>query len=408
MNITEISVKQLLTPETGNRIVWDSKLRGFGVRTTAGSVKSFILDYRFKGRQRRYTIGQHPEFSVVAARAEAEDLRKRIRDGHDPMEERNQNRGEPLLSDLMTEYKEDAQNRKRATSLRNDKSMIDKIISPKLGRLRLQAVTERDIATLHASLKETPYRANRVLALLSSIFNFGIKKKWTTLNPARGIDKFAESKRERWLTVEELQKFKEGLDRYKDQKAANALRLLMLTGSREGEVLKAEWEQFDLARGVWTKPSHNTKQKKVEHIPLSGPALKLLEAIVPEDATGPLFPGRRADKNGGARVSLRRPWIQACKAAGLAEEIPFQGKRGPLVRYRPTVRIHDLRHNFASHLASNGVSLQIVGKLLGHTQASTTMRYAHLQDEALRSATNKFGTIFTKAAAKKTTVKKEA
>ena len=147
-------------------------------------------------------------------------------------------------------------------------------------------------------------------------------------------------------------------------------------------------------------------KRQVEHIPLSAPALKLLETMVPKDAAGPLFPGRNTDKNGGARVSLRRPWIQACKAAGMVDEIPFEGKRGTLIRYRPTVRVHDLRHNFASHLASNGVSLQIVGKLLGHTQASTTMRYAHLQDEALRSATNKFGTIFRNAAAKKAGARK--
>jgi integrase len=108
-------------------------------------------------------------------------------------------------------------------------------------------------------------------------------------------------------------------------------------------------------------------------------------------AAGPLFPGLT---KGEARTTLRRPWVQACKAAGLVREIAVEGKRETLTSYRPTLRVHDLRHNFASHLASNGVSLQVVGKLLGHTQASTTMRYAHLQDEALRSATNKFGRIF--------------
>jgi integrase len=144
---------------------------------------------------------------------------------------------------------------------------------------------------------------------------------------------------------------------------------------------------------VWTKPSHHTKQKKDEHIPLSGPALKLLESMQTPDATGPLFPGLK----GEARTTLRRPWVQACKAAGLVREIAVEGKRGTLTRHHPTLRVHDLRHNFASHLASNGVSLQVVGKLLGHTQASTTMRYAHLQDEALRSATNKFGRIFEQA-----------
>jgi integrase len=231
---------------------------------------------------------------------------------------------------------------------------------------------------------------NRVLALLSTMFNFAIEAKWTTDNPARGVKKFAEEKRENWLSVEQIQRFREALDKYKDQRAANCLRLLLLTGSRAGEALRAEWSEFDLARGVWTKPSHHTKQKKAEHVPLSAPAIDLLRGIKPRNATGPLFPG----KESSARVTLRRPWVQACKAAGLAEAYTVEGKRKKmLVRYRPTVRLHDLRHSYASHLVSNGVSLQIVGKLLGHVQASTTMRYAHLQDEALRAATNQLATI---------------
>jgi integrase len=271
--------------------------------------------------------------------------------------------------------------------------MIDNIIRPGIGKLRLKAVGRRDIEALHLSLKPTLYAANRLLSLLSKMFNLGIQWKWTTDNPARGVPRFQEGKRERWLTTEEIQRFREALDSYTDQNAANALRLLLLTGSREGEVLKAEWKQFDFQRGVWTKPSHNTKQKRVEHIPLSTAALKLLKGMMPKDATGALFPGR----HGGARVSLRRPWIQACKASGLAEAEQVKGKHRMITRYRPTIRIHDLRHNFASHLASNGVTLQVVGKLLGHTMAQTTMRYAHLQDEALRAATNRFGEIYSEA-----------
>ena len=390
--IVEKSIKKMDAPEHGNRIEWDSEIPGFGVRVTAAGAMSFILDYRIAGRQRRYTIGRHPELTVVAARAEAGKLRARIRDGHDPMEERNQGRLEPTLGDLAAEYLERyAVPNKRPTSLRNDRQMIDNHIRPKIANLRLKAVSRRDIEVLHLSLKATPYTANRVLSLLSKMFNLGIQWKWTTENPARGIPRFPEDKRERWLTTGEIQQFREALDTYEDQNAANALRLLMLTGSREGEVLKAEWDQFDFQRGVWTKPSHNTKQKRVEHIPLSKPALALLQTMMPENATGPLFPGR----NGGARVSLRRPWIQACKASGLVETEQIKGKRGMITRYHSTVRIHDLRHSYASHLVSNGVSLQIVGKLLGHTQASTTMRYAHLQDETLRDATNQFGKIFT-------------
>jgi integrase len=222
------------------------------------------------------------------------------------------------------------------------------------------------------------------------MFNVGIQWKWTADNPARGIRRFSEEKRICWLTPDEMQRFREALDSYVDQNAANALRLLMLTGSREGEVLKAEWEQFDFQHNVWTKPSHNTKQKREEHIPLGETAIELLKSMMLKNATGPLFPGAK----GGARVSLRRPWIQACKASGLVETAQIKGKRGMVTRYSPTVRIHDLRHNFASHLATSGVSLLVIGKLLGHTQPSTTMRYAHLQDSALRAATNQFGDIF--------------
>jgi integrase len=181
----------------------------------------------------------------------------------------------------------------------------------------------------------------------------------------------------------------------------------LLTGSRAGEALHAEWKEFDLTRGVWTKPTHHTKQKREEHVPLSAPAIELLRIIKPRNATGPLFPGtKRKGRNGKMtggdnRVSLKRPWLQALKAAGLVtvemvkgKRVGKDGKAKMLKRYKPTVRIHDLRHSYASHLVSNGVGLQIVGKLLGHVQASTTMRYAHLQDEALRAATNRLSTIY--------------
>jgi site-specific recombinase XerD len=112
-----------------------------------------------------------------------------------------------------------------------------------------------------------------------------------------------------------------------------------------------------------------------------------------DDATGALFPGT----TGKPRVTLRRPWVQICKAAGLSEVFTLQGKRRTITRSRPKIRIHDLRHSFASHLVSNGVSLHIVGKLLGHTQAQTTQRYAHVADQALRDASNRMGEIYKTA-----------
>src|ERR1035437_7364604 len=402
--IVDKSIKKMDAPERGNRIEWDSEIPGLGVRITASGVTSFILDYRICGRQRRYTIGRHPELTIAAARIEAGELRARIRDGHDPMEERNQSRSDPTMKDLADRYlKEYAEVNKRPTSIRNDRQMINRLILPRIGKLRLKAIGKRDIELLHASLKETPYHANRVLSLLSKMFNIAIGWDWMTKNFAHKMPRFQEDKRKRYLTVEELQRFREALDAYEDQNAPYALRLLMLTGSRAGEVLKAEWEHFDLQRGVWTKPSAHTKQKTEEHIPLSKPALDLVRKMKPESATGPLFPGKEP-KDGterGARTTLRNPWVQACKAAGLVKEMPVKGKRRMKVRYQPTVRIHDLRHSYASHLVSKGVGLQIVGKLLGHTQAETTMRYSHIQDAALRAATNQFGEIYEAAEAAK-------
>jgi integrase len=417
--ITQQSVKKLVTEKPVAKIVWDEELRGFGVRLTEAGTITYVLDYYFRGKKRRYCIGRHPEFTADAARKDAMALKVDIVDGHDPLAERHEWKNEPTFSALAVAYLKDAKKRKRESSLYDDRRMLGmkkdkdepiaevdeaqrkKRILTVLGERRLAEIKQSDIARFHESLRDTPYQANRVLALLSSIFNYGTAHKWTESNPAKGIVKFEEAKRERFLTVEELQRFREALDKYKDQSAANALRLLMLTGSRASEVLMASWEEFDLQRGVWTKPSHHTKQKKVEHVPLSAPALKLLEGMAPENPNGPLFPGKDGE---GARVSLKRPWIAACRAAKLVAQYQIDGKRNDkdgqpvkLTRYRPTVRVHDLRHNFASHLASNGVSLQVVGKLLGHTQAATTMRYAHLQDAPLREAANQFGLIFEQA-----------
>jgi integrase len=393
--ITQRTIANLRLPTRANRILYDREIPGFGVRITPAGAVSFILNYRIRGRERRYTIGRHPELTAIAARERAMQLRVGLMDGCDPLEARQQDRLEPTVNELATEYLErHAATHKRASSVRNDRQMINNIIRPALGSLRLQAVGKRDLETLQASYKATPYRANRVLALLSKMFSLATEWEWITDNPARGIPRFHEDKRERWLTEQELHRFTKALDAYPDQNAADALRLLLLTGAREGEVLKADWPQFDLQRGVWTKPSHHTKEQKIEHVPLSAAALDLLRQMKRKaGATGPLFPG----VNGKPRVTLRRPWVQICKAVGLSDVITLQGKRRTITRSKPKVRIHDLRHSFASHLVSNGVSLHIVGKLLGHTQAQTTQRYAHVADQAMRDASNRMGEIFRTA-----------
>jgi integrase len=397
--IIETTIKKLRPPEQGSNIEWDAQIPGFGVRITAAGVVSFVLSYRIFGRKRNYTIGRWPEWTASAARDEALTLKRRIRDGVDPLEEKHRDHTEPTLDDLAAEYMaSDGESKKRPGSVRNDRRMLKAIVCPRLGKMRLKAIGKRDVEALHSLLKETPYQANRVLGLLHTMFNYAIEQEMMVSNPAHKIQKFPEEKRECFLTIEAMQKLHEAIERYPDVSVRDALLLLMLTGSREGEVLKATWEEFDLERGVWTKPRRHTKEKKIEHIPLSPETIKLLESMQTPGATGPLFPGR----NGGARVSLTRPWLQVCKAAGLVEAVTIKGKRGPLVRYRPTLRIHDLRHNFASHLVNKGVSLQIVGKLLGHSQIATTMRYSHLQDAALRDATGIFSEIYTDVSKRKT------
>lgn len=171
----------------------------------------------------------------------------------------------------------------------------------------------------------------------------------------------------------------DALDQSTNQRAVNAIRLLTFTGARMSEVLKAEWSQIDFERGVWTKPSAHTKQRKTEHIPLSAPALALLSKMKDEAVSGVLFifPG---DALGKPLQYFTKEWAKVTKQAGL------EG-----------VRIHDLRHTYASHLVSSGLSLEIVGKLLGHTQTSTTQRYGHLADDPLREATNRMGVIVEQA-----------
>lgn len=344
--ISEDFVKRLKPPEQGQHIEWDDKIPGFGVRINSGGAIAFVLNYTLNKKRRRFKIGRYPNWSATAARERAQELAVAVDKGDDPQEQRHKSDSEPTFGELAEQYLEHAETYKRPGSLRNDRGNIKRLL-PQLESIQVKAITHRQIEKIHSSLKATPYHANRVRSLLSVMFNLAIKRGWRTDNPVKGVPKFDEDKRERWLTVDEIGRLERALDAYSGQQAADAIRLLMLTGSRESEVLKADWKQFDVKRGIWTKPSHHTKQKKIEHVPLSAAALALLRRLKPKHA-GPLFPGA---KNGDARVTIRKPWVQVCKAAGLSEAVERKGKRRRIVRYKPTLRIHDLRHNYATHLS---------------------------------------------------------
>jgi len=355
------------------RFYSDGEVRGFNFRVGVDGAASFTLTYRVHFRQRRYLMGHWPEMSVAEARNIAVDLRKAIRDGHDPLAEKALDREAPLVRDLARRYLEHAEKKNRASTLHNYKHMLDGVILPKLGRLRVDAVTSDDVERLHSSMRATPYRANRVLALLSVMFKHAVRWKMRADNPRIGVTPYPEEKHEEWLREHELERVERELEARAGKPAADALLLILLTGSRKGEVLSAQWREFDLDRGVWTKPSAHTKQKRIEHLPLNRKAIRLLTRMrhwtpdAPSDAF--LFPGREE----GSLSSINRMWREVSAAAGIAR-----------------FRIHDLRHSFGSVLVSNGTSIEVVGKLLGHTQMQTTKRYAHLADQVVRDASDLF------------------
>lgn len=361
-----------LAPSDREIVYWDDVIRGFGVRVKPNGAKSYVIQYRNRstGRSKRKTIGQvGPLISFAQARSEAIRLLSEVVRGGDPVEDTRAMRNAERVSDLADQYiTHHARPKKRPKSVANDVSMLNAIILPKLGNKNVAEVTHRDIQVLHNGLHATPYRANRTLSLLSKMFELSIRWGWRQDNPAKGVEKFREEKRDRWLSESELIRLTRALDSQPNQMAANAIRLQLLTGARIGEVLSSRWQDYDLKRGVWTKPSHHTKQKRTEHLPLSGAAVELLTAMkATADGTEQLlFPGRVP---GQPITNLKRFWNAVTAEAKLTD-----------------YRLHDNRHTHASHLVSSGLSLPIVGRLLGHTNPITTQRYAHLADDPLREA----------------------
>jgi integrase len=358
-------------------VVWDETLPGFGVRVKPSGVRSYIVQYRNRstGASKRLTIGRHgPLLTFDQAKKRARVLLADAMRGEDPAEARKVARKAPSVADLAADYLErHAVPKKRPKSVRDDRAMLDTIILPKLGSKKVSSVGRRDIEAIHVTMNDRPYQANRVLSLLSKMFNLAVEWGWRSDNPAKDIERYQEHKRDRWLSEDELRRLCSVLDEHPNMRAANAVRLQLLTGARLGEVLTSRKNDFDLQRGVWTKPSHQTKQKRAEHVPLSAQATALIASIVetsdPESSF--LFPG---NKPGQPRREIKKFWSVVIRRAGITN-----------------YRRHDNRHTYASHLVSSGLSLKIVGRLLGHTTTTTTKRYAHLADDPLRAATDRFG-----------------
>jgi integrase len=412
--LTDKLVRALPVPDSGATITYDAEVPGFGARITANGARAFVLNYRCAGCERRMTIGRFPTWSATAAREEARELRRKVDAGIDPMHEREMDaaaalaaRAAPTLHDLFARYQSEHLPRKSPRAAADDASMWQKIVLPRLGTRKVAEVRPDEIDALHAEISKTrPVRANRVVEVVRKAFNLAIRWGWRADNPASGVHRNPEEKRARYLSDTELVRLCKALAAHPERTSASAIKLLMITGARRSEVLTARWEMFDLDAGIWVKPSAHTKQRKAHRVPLSAPAVQLLTdlrttanamAATTGAAVSPyVFPGR----NGRPITDLKRTWLSVCRAAGLAERIENPAPDGsvvktengePVIAWRATARLHDLRHTYASILASHGLSLPIIGALLGHTQPQTTARYAHLLDDPLRAATEHVG-----------------
>ncbi len=375
---TEKQLRELAPPDRGHKIVYDETVKGFGFRITAAGARSFVLNYRVAGRERRITIGSSPDWTFKAARELGKLLKRRIDMGEDPMRGRDEERAALTIAQLCDVFEAEHLPSRRATTREDYRSLMRLYIRPHFGSMKVGALRHTDVAALHREIaKRAPYRANRMLAVLSVMMARAVKEGWRPDNPASGVAKAHEEKRERFLAPAEIARLTEALAAHPEKMSSNAVRLLLLTGARRGEVLSATWEQFDLSAGVWSKPSASTKQRRAHRVPLSAPARALLADMQREAVPGcPLvFPSSKTSR---PLTEIKRTWASVCKTAGLA-----------------SVRLHDLRHSYASVLASSGLSLHIVGALLGHTQPRTTARYSHLYDEVLRAATERVGAIVT-------------
>lgn len=362
--------------KSGAQYVWDSLLTGFGLRLYRSGRKVFVVVYRASGVQRFLTLGRHGELTPDQARDLAAEVLLRVRQGGDPSGERQAYREAPTMADLAERYMEEhARPHKKPSSVLNDELAWKSHILPALGRRKVADITREDVARFHRSKAATPYGANRLIALLSKAFKLAEMWGWRPeySNPCRHVQRFKEKKRQRFLSGEELNRLAATLaevehERTEPPAVIAAIRLLLFTGCRLGEILQLRWTEVDFDRRCLFLSDSKTGSKVVH---LNSPALEVLAGIERVEGNPYVIRGKIA---GTHLINLQLPWGRIRRRAGLDD-----------------LRIHDLRHSFASVAAGVGLSLPMIGRLLGHTRAETTLRYAHLADNPLRQATEQIG-----------------
>lgn len=381
---------------TGKRFtVIDSELKGFCLRVSPTGGKSYGFRYRAGGgrggRSRWFTIGAHGKITADQARDIAKGLAADVAKGGDPAGERKAARTAPGMNEFLDRYYCEHVCRMNKVSTQAEVArQIDAYIRPALGKIKVADVARADIARLHSAMSATPYAANRTLALLSKAF--GLAEVWgfrpDNSNPCHRVQRYKEQSRERFLSDREFAALGDILARAEagpiahdgrkapvriNPQAIVAIRLLIFTGARVGEILALRWESInrDAQRAELTDSKTGRK-----HLPLPPAALELLHGLgTPESGQGYVVRGGNGSDASAPLVNLKDPWNHIRKAAGLDD-----------------VRLHDLRHSFASVAASGGMSLVLIGALLGHRNAATTARYAHLSDDPKKAAAEKIST----------------
>ena len=367
--LTKVFIDRATYEGTDNQrfILWDSAISGFGLRVYPSGKKSFVLFYRIAGRQRFLTLGRYgEELTLDQARKKAKKFLGETVDGRDPLEERQKAAQGETVEALCAAYVDRHSYRKR--SGKDDRRRITQHILPAWKSRKADSIKRADAATLHTKIgRLAPYEANRTLALVSKMFELG--RRWgfvpeNAANPARGIDKFREQKRDRWVSKEELTRLAVAISEDRNLYARAALWLYLLTGVRKTELLRVRWEDIDFSRAELRLP--DTKPGRAHHVPLSSPALTLLEKLPRQEGNPYILPGMKA---GYHLVNIEKPWRRVRKAAGIED-----------------VRLHDLRRTVGSWLAQAGHSLPLIGRILNHTDPKTTAVYTHLGDDLARRA----------------------
>jgi integrase len=348
-------------------VLWDTALPGFGVRVYPSGKKAFVLFYRVHGRQRFLTLGAYGPLTLDQARDLARRRIGEVIGGEDPLEKRKKAATGETVRALCETYLERHASRKR--SARDDRRRIAQHLLPAWGHRKVESLTRADVAALHTKIgQHAPYDANRTLALCSKMFE--LARRWGFLpenaaNPAHGIDKFREEKRDRWVKPEELPPLAAAIAQEPNLYVKAALWLYLLTGVRKTELLKARWADVDFVRGELRLPE--TKAGRIHYVPISTPALTILQMLPRQEGNPYVLPS--AKTTGQHLVNIEKPWRRVRKAAGVED-----------------VRLHDLRRTVGSWLATAGNSLPLIGRVLNHTNASTTQIYARLADDPARKA----------------------